>query len=99
VSDWLNFEIAARLDEVADCLAARAAPARRVALYRRGAAAVRELRRPVAAILHAEGLQGLIRVPRVGERLARAVRRLAVTGRFPLLERLRGAAATTTAAS
>jgi putative hydrolase len=88
----LNEEIGSRLDELADLLMARGAAPRRITLYRRGARAVRALPRPVDVILRAEGLAGLIRIPSIGEKLARVVRRVAVTGRLPLLERLRAAA-------
>jgi DNA polymerase/3'-5' exonuclease PolX len=83
-----NRDIAAQLDAVADMLVARGAPNRRSKLYRRGAAALRVLGRPVALILHTEGLAGLIRLPGIGEKLARAVRRAATTGQLPILERL-----------
>lgn len=83
-----NSEIAARLDAVADLLVARGAPARRSNIYRRGARALRQLPRSAWDILHAEGLAGLVRLPGIGERLARAVRRAATTGQLPLLERL-----------
>ena len=83
-----NGDIAAQLDAVAALLVARGAPARRSNLYRRGAAALRVLGRPVSLLLHTEGLAGLIRLPGIGEKLARAVRRSATTGELPILERL-----------
>lgn len=85
----VNADIAAQLDAVADLLVARGAPGRRCNLYRRGARTLRDLSRPVALILHTEGLAGLIRLPGIGEKLARAVRRAATTGQLPILERLR----------
>jgi DNA polymerase/3'-5' exonuclease PolX len=85
----LNEAIARQLDELADRLTAQRAAPRRVRGYRRGAHAVRALAQPVDVILHSEGLRGLIRVPAIGEKLARVVRRLAVTGDLPLLDRLR----------
>jgi DNA polymerase/3'-5' exonuclease PolX len=84
-----NGDIAAQLDAVADLLVARGAPARRCNRYRRGSRALRLLSRPVSLILHSEGLAGLIRLPSIGEKLARAVRRAATTGLLPILERLR----------
>jgi DNA polymerase/3'-5' exonuclease PolX len=83
-----NRDIAAQLDAVADLLVARGAPARRCRIYRRGADALRAQPRPVFLILHREGLAGLIRLPGIGEKLARAVRRAATTGQMPILERL-----------
>lgn len=84
-----NLEVSARLDEVADLLAARGAHGRRVAVYRRSARALSVLALPITAILRSEGLDGLIRIPAIGEKMARVVRRLAVTGGLPLLDRLR----------
>lgn len=83
-----NGDIAAQLDAVADLLVARGAPTRRCNVYRRGAGSLRALSRPVSLILHTEGLAGLIRLPGIGEKLARAVRRAATTGHLPILERL-----------
>jgi DNA polymerase/3'-5' exonuclease PolX len=91
--------VGSQLEEVAMLLTAIGAPRRRVMLYRRGAQAVRRLTRPLIELLHVEGLNGLIRIPAIGERLARAIRRLAVTGRLPILERLRRASASRTATS
>jgi DNA polymerase/3'-5' exonuclease PolX len=83
-----NSDIAAQLDAVADLLVARGAPARRCNVYRRGANSLRAMSRPVTLILRTEGLAGLIRLPGIGEKLARAVRRAATTGHMPILERL-----------
>lgn len=83
-----NGDIAAQFDVVADLLTVRGAPARRCNLYRRGASSLRRLAQPVSTILWAEGLAGLIRLPGIGEKLARAVRRAATTGQLPILERL-----------
>ncbi len=87
---WLNLEVATRFDEVARLLEGQGANPYRVDAYRRGAEAVRRLRRPVSIILHEEGLEGLERLPAIGASLARAIRTLVETGRLPMLERLRG---------
>jgi DNA polymerase (family X) len=103
VADWiepsaategahLNRQVAARLDQVADVLAGQGASRYRVEAYRRGATVVRTLDRPVEAILREAGLEGLQALPSIGESLARAIRDLVLTGRLPMLERLRGAA-------
>lgn len=83
-----NAEIAAQFDAVADLLVARGAPPRRCHVYRRGAITLRALSRPVTVILRTDGLAGLIRLPGIGEKLARAVRRVATTGQLPILDRL-----------
>jgi len=85
-----NEQIAARLDEVALLLEEQGASPYRVAAYRRAAARIRRLSRPVAEILQAEDLDGLLRIRGVGESIARAIRQLVVSGRLPMLERLRG---------
>lgn len=89
MGSWLNLEVAARLDEMAQCLSDPAA----AATYARAAAAIRELRRPVSEILHAEGLAGLERVPGITPAVAPGVRELVRTGRLPALDELRAASA------
>jgi hypothetical protein len=88
----LNSEIAHRLIEVAELLHDQGANPFRVQAYRHAADTVRYLDRPVTDILTAEGLEGLQRLPGIGETLARAIRDLVVTGRLPMLDRLRGEA-------
>jgi hypothetical protein len=51
---------------------------------------LRDLDRPVVEILDAEGVEGLERLPDIGERLARAIRDIVRLGYFPMLERVRG---------
>jgi DNA polymerase/3'-5' exonuclease PolX len=86
-----NADIAAQFDAIADLLVARGAPPRRCHVYRRGAAALRMLSRPATLVLRTDGLAGLVRIPGIGEKLARAVRRAATTGQLPILERLQHA--------
>ncbi len=88
--DTQNALIAARLDEVAALLESQQANRFRVEAYRRAADVVRGLDRSVAEILWTEGPQGLERLPAVGGTITRAIRDLVVTGRLPMLERLRG---------
>jgi hypothetical protein len=45
---------------------------------------------PVSGILECEGLDGLRRLPGIGDRLAIAIRDLVQTGQLPMLRRLRG---------
>ncbi len=85
-----NVEIGRRLEEVADLLEAQRANPFRVQAYRRAAANVRRLSKPLAEIWHEEGDQGLRAVSGVGERLGTALRTLITTGRLPMLDRLRG---------
>jgi putative hydrolase len=90
VTDRLNEDVAGRLDEMAALLAAQGANAFRVRAYRHAAATLRQLPRPVSAVFEAEGLEGLERLPGVGESIARAIRDLLAHGRLAMLERLRG---------
>ena len=85
-----NLAIAARLEEVAALLEQQNANRFRVDAYRNAAQVLRRLERPVSEILATEGLEGLDRLPGIGPILARAIRSLVVTGRLPMLERLRG---------
>ncbi len=62
----------------------------RVRAYRTAAHNLRSSPRPVQEILETEGVDGLIKLPGIGHSLARAIEKLCLTGRLPLLERLRG---------
>lgn len=86
-----NADIAARLDEIAELLDQQSANPFRARAYRRAAASVRALDRPVRAVLDATGVEGLEALPDVGPSTARAIRDLATSGRHGMLERLRGA--------
>lgn len=85
-----NLSIAARLEEVAALLEQQNANPFRVDAYRNAAQTLRRLDRPASEILATEGLEGLDRLSGIGPILARAIRSLVVTGRLPMLERLRG---------
>ena len=87
-----NDRIAARLDEVAALLEDQGANLFRVAAWRNAARTVRELERPVSAVLSSEGIDGLDRLPGIGPQLSRAIETLVSTGRLPMLDRLRGEA-------
>lgn len=86
----VNRHVAERLDEVATLLGEQGANPFRVGAWRRAAATLRALARPVDDILEREGLPGLVALPTVGDTLARAIRDLVATGRLPMLDRLRG---------
>ena len=86
----LNYQIAQRLEEVASLLETQGANPYRVDAYRRAAITVRSLREPLSVLLDREGLEGLLRLPAIGDRLGLTIRDMILTGRFPMLEHLRG---------
>jgi DNA polymerase/3'-5' exonuclease PolX len=87
MSQWINLEVASRLEDMARRLPIDVAE-EEIAAYRRAAAAVRALRRPVSEILHGEGLTGLERIAGVSPSLALGIRDLVRSGRLPALDRL-----------
>lgn len=90
--ETMNADVAARLEEVAQLLQQQDANPYRVEAYRRAAETVRGLPRSVADIYQQEGLEGLDSIPTIGPAIARAIRELVLTGKLPMLERLRGEA-------
>jgi len=86
----LNREIAHRLKEVAELLHDQGSNPFRAQAYRHAAQTLEQLERPVDDILHAEGVDGLQKLPGIGESLSRAIRELILNGKLPMLERLRG---------
>lgn len=86
----LNAAIAARLEEIAQILTDQAANPYRIDSYRAAARTIRNWPAPVSEIIDKGGIPGLMKLPGIGERLARAIYQLATTGRLPMLERLRG---------
>ncbi len=86
----VNSTVAQRLDEAAALLHEQGANPFRVRAYRRAADTLRRIELPVTAILEREGLDGLERLPNVGEQLARHIQTLVESGRLPMLDRLRG---------
>lgn len=86
----VNREVAARLDEVAGILREQQANPFRVRAYAQAADTLRRLEQPVTEILDQDGVEGLERLPGIGESLARAIRDIVRLGYFPMLERLRG---------
>jgi len=85
-----NEQIAQRLDEVAAILNEQRANLYRVGAWRHAAMSVRRLPEPVADIWQREGIEGLRKLPGVGDRIAIALRDLVVTGKLPMLDRMRG---------
>ena len=89
-SSAANDVVARRLEEVARLLEIQRADVHRIRAWRTAASRVRGLSRSVAEILRAEGTEGLERLPDIGPVISRAIRSLVVTGRLPILDRLRG---------
>jgi DNA polymerase/3'-5' exonuclease PolX len=85
-----NTTIAQRLKEVAQLLHSQGSNPFRVLAYQHAAQTLEQLERPIDDLVQAEGIEGLKKLPGVGESLARAIRELVRTGRLPMLERLRG---------
>jgi putative hydrolase len=86
----LNREVAAKLREAAELLGQQGANPFRVGAYRRAAETVARLPRDLHAVVAEEGLDGLIALPHVGRGIARAIEEILRTGRWSLLDRLRG---------
>lgn len=85
-----NEAIAQRLDEVGRLLNEQGANLYRVEAWRRAATNLRRLTVPVTQIYEREGTDGLRKLPGVGDRIGLALRDLIVTGKLPMLDRLRG---------
>jgi hypothetical protein len=85
-----NRTIAQRLLEYAQYLEAREANFFRVQAYRRAAATVLSLERPVADLLARDGRAGLEALPGIGSHLALTIEDLVRTGELHTLDRLRG---------
>jgi DNA polymerase (family X) len=90
--ETVNADVAARLEEVARILNEQGANRFRVDAYLRAATTIKRLKRPVTELVRAEGIEGLRRLPGIGETLARAIHQTVVSGRMPMLDRLRGEA-------
>ena len=67
----INSSIATKLDEVARILEEQGANVFRVGAYRRAGTMLRDLKRPIDEIARTEGLEGLQKLPGIGETLAR----------------------------
>src|SRR5690349_1685064 len=86
----LNIRIAGRLLQMADLLEHQGEQGFRAKAYRRAAAVVESLGRPLNEILTDEGREGLIALPAVGESIAAAIAEMVTTGRWSGLDRLTG---------
>jgi putative hydrolase len=85
-----NQDIAGRLREVAQLLEDQGANRFRVRAYRGAAETIERLTVPAAEIAQQQGTDGLQSLPGIGVSLARSIHTLVVTGRLPMLDRLRG---------
>jgi DNA polymerase (family X) len=85
----INTEIAARLEEVAHLLDEQEENQFRARAYRRAAETVRKLARPVDKLIKTGGLEALQQLSGIGKGLARSIQQFVVSGRLPILERLR----------
>ena len=86
----INITIAQRLKEVAQLLHSQGSNPFRVLAYQQAAQTLEQFERPIDALVRTEEIEGLKKLPGVGESLARAIRDLVRTGKLPMLERLRG---------
>lgn len=85
-----NQEIAQKLREVALLLDEQGANRFRVQAYRTAAERLERLEVPVSGIIERQGTDGLQALPGIGVSLAQSIHTLVVTGRLPMLDRLRG---------
>jgi putative hydrolase len=85
-----NIGIAQKLREVALLLEEQGANRFRVQAYRTAAERLERLEVPVSTIIERQGTDGLRDLPGIGVSLARSIHTLVVTGRLPMLDRLRG---------
>ena len=83
-----NETIARQLERIAELLEAQDANPFRVQAYRQGAQTLRGLDEPAAELLDREGVEGLRRLPGIGEGLSRAIEQFVGGGGSALLEHL-----------
>jgi len=83
-----NSEITTRLLQIADLLGQQQANPFRVIAYRRAAASIAGLQKPVTDIVEQKGFEGLVELPAVGEGIARSIFEYIGTGRMSRLESL-----------
>lgn len=85
-----NEAVARCFEEIATLLSEQDANPFRIRAYQQAAETIRGLDQPLAEILEVDGLPGLIRLPHIGESLARSINELVHTGHLRTLDRLRG---------
>jgi hypothetical protein len=89
-SHLTNGDVVSALERIADLLEVQHAEPFRVRAYRNAADTIRELDRPIAQILHDEGLAGLDALPAIGKSIAATIRELLVNRRLTMRDRLEG---------
>ena len=85
-----NQQIAGSLDEVGRILAEQGANHFRVQAYHHAADVLRGMIEPVSDVLKRDGLEGLEKIPAVGDTIAHVIRDIVLHGRSGMLDRLRG---------
>jgi NAD-dependent DNA ligase len=87
-----NHEVATKLRETARLLRSQRANPFRVNAYLHAADTLDQLDQDVAELMRAEGVEGLVALPAIGEGIARSIYEYVATGRMSRLENLKGAA-------
>ena len=87
-----NHQAAAKLRAIAQLLRTQQANPFRVNAYLHAAATLDGLETSVADLIRAQGIEGLVKLPGIGEGIARSIYEFVATGRMSRLENLRGAA-------
>lgn len=85
-----NSDIAQKLREVALLLEEQGTNRFRIQAYRTAAERMERLEISVSEIIERRGTDGLQALPGIGVSLARSIHTLVITGRLPMLDRLRG---------
>jgi len=93
VPSSVNRDVAERLREAAGLLEQQDANPFRARAYRRAAGTVEQLDRGVDEIVADDGVDGLLDLPGIGSGIAGAIEEMVRSGRWSLLERLRGGVA------
>ena len=91
-----NQEITNTLNEVASLLEAQGANPFRIKAYRNAAQVISARAEPVQVMAETEGIEGLERIPGIGDSLSHSILQLVQTGRLGILERLKGEPASET---
>ena len=87
-----NHQAAAKLRAIAQLLRTQQANPFRVNAYLHAAETLDSLETSVADLIRAQGIDGLVELPGIGEGIARSIYEFVATGRMSRLENLRGAA-------
>ncbi|MEH6645965.1 helix-hairpin-helix domain-containing protein [Sulfitobacter sp.] len=87
-----NQFVASKLEEMADVLEHQSASEFRIRAYRDAASYVAALPQPIMKVYQKEGRRGLEDLPTIGTSIAAAIAELLDSGRFSVLDRVRGSA-------